>query len=98
MGVTKVTLIDVREASEITANGIIEGSVRIPVRTLIKSMDKLPADKAAPILVTCASGHRGMFSMMALQMLGYTNVKNIAGGVNAWTGAGFPVVKPATMN
>lgn len=98
MGVTKVTLIDVREASEITANGMIEGSVRIPVRTLIKSMDKLPTDKAAPILVTCASGHRGMFSMMALQMLGYTNVKNISGGVNAWTGAGFPVVKPATMN
>lgn len=98
MGVTKVTLIDVREASEITANGMIEGSISIPVRTLIKSMDKLPTDKAAPILVTCASGHRGMFSMMALQMLGYTNVKNISGGVSAWTGAGFPVVKPATMN
>jgi rhodanese-related sulfurtransferase len=98
MGVTKVTLIDVREASEITANGIIEGSVSVPVRTLIKSMDKLPADKAAPIIVTCASGHRGMFSMMALQMLGYTNVKNISGGVNAWISGGFPVVKPTTLN
>jgi rhodanese-related sulfurtransferase len=39
-----------------------------------------------------------MFSMMALQMLGYTNVKNMSGGLGAWIGAGFPVVKPATMN
>ncbi|MBI5649907.1 MAG: hypothetical protein HZC40_05580 [Chloroflexi bacterium] len=92
MKATKVTIIDVREASEITANGKIEGSINIPVRTLIKSLDKLPADKAAPILVTCQSGHRGMFSMMALQMLGYTNVKNISGGINAWKTANLPVV------
>ncbi len=92
MAATKVTLIDVREASEVASGGKIEGSVNIPVRTLIKSLDKLPADKAAPIIVTCASGHRGMFSMMALQMLGYTNVKNITGGLNAWKTANLPVV------
>jgi rhodanese-related sulfurtransferase len=93
MKATKVTVIDVREASEVAANGSIEGSIKIPVRTLIKSLDKLPADKTAPIIITCASGHRGMFSMMALQMLGYTNVKNITGGLNAWIAAGLPVVK-----
>jgi rhodanese-related sulfurtransferase len=81
-----------REVSEITANGKIEGSVNIPVRTLIKSLDKLPADKAAPILFYCQSGHRGMFSLMALQMLGYTNVKNITGGLNAWKAANLPTV------
>jgi rhodanese-related sulfurtransferase len=92
MKATKVALIDLREPSEITANGKLEGSVSIPVRTLIKSLDKLPADKAAPILLYCQSGHRGMFSLMALQMLGYTNVKNITGGVNAWKTANLPVV------
>lgn len=85
---TKVTLIDVREASEY-ATGSIEGSTNVPVRTLIKN---LPADKAAPIVITCASGHRGMMSMMALQLLGYTNVKNISGGVNAWKTANLPIV------
>jgi rhodanese-related sulfurtransferase len=30
---------------------------------------------------------------MALQMLGYTNVKSLAGGLNAWTAATLPVVK-----
>ncbi len=91
MKATKVTLIDVREASEF-ATGKIEGSVNVPVRTLIKSLDKLPADKTAPILITCASGHRGMMSVEALQLLGYTNVKNISGGVNAWKTANLPVV------
>jgi rhodanese-related sulfurtransferase len=88
---TKVTLIDVREASEF-ATGKIEGSVNVPVRTLIKSLDKLPADKAAPIVLICASGHRGMMSIVALNLLGYTNVKNIAGGLNAWKTANLPVV------
>ena len=91
MKATKVTLIDVRETSEF-ATGKIEGSVNVPVRTLIKSLNQLPTDKTAQILVTCASGHRGMMSMMALQLLGYTNVKNIAGGVNGWKAANLPVV------
>jgi len=88
---TKVTLIDVREASEF-ATGKIEGSVNVPVRTLIKT-DKLPADKAAPVVLICASGHRGMMSIVALNLLGYTNVKNLAGGVNAWKAANLPVVQ-----
>lgn len=92
MKASKVTLIDVREASEVTANGYIEGSVQMPVRTLIKNLDNLPADKAAPIVITCQSGHRGMMSMMALNLLGYTNVKNISGGLNGWKAANLPVM------
>ena len=87
---TKVTLIDVREASEF-ATGTIEGAVSVPVRTLIKT-DKLPADKTAPVVLVCASGHRGMMSIVALNLLGYTNVKNLAGGLNAWKAANLPVV------
>lgn len=90
MKATKMTLIDVRETSEF-ATGYIDGFTNVPVRTLIKS-DKLPADKTAPIVVTCASGHRGMMSIMALSMLGYSSVKNISGGVNGWKTANLPVL------
>jgi rhodanese-related sulfurtransferase len=92
LAATKVALIDLREPSELASGGKIEGSVNVPVRTLIKSLDKLPADKAAPIILYCASGHRGTFGMMALQMLGYTNVKNMSGGLNAWKAANLPTV------
>jgi rhodanese-related sulfurtransferase len=31
--------------------------------------------------------------MLALNLLGYTNVMSLAGGFNAWTKAGLPVSK-----
>lgn len=93
MAAAKPFILDVREASEGQANGSIEGSVNIPLRSLAKSLDKLPTDKAAPIVVYCAIGHRGGIGMMALQLLGYTNVKSLASGLTAWTAAGLAVVK-----
>jgi len=51
----------------------------------------LPADKAAPIVVLCQSGHRGAIIMMYLQMMGYTNVRNLGGGMNGWMNAELPV-------
>jgi len=96
MAATKVFIVDLREAKEIADNGFIEGSVNIPVRTFIKNLDKLPA-KDQPIVVTCGSGHRSALGMVALQMLGYTNVKSLAGGFGAWKKAELPAAtgKPA---
>ncbi len=83
-------IVDVREASELESNGFIAGSINIPIRDLLKNLDKLPA-KDQKIVVTCASGHRGSLGMMALRMLGYTDVVNINGGINAWVKAEFPL-------
>ena len=91
MAAAKPFLLDVREASELTANGYIDGGVNIPIRNLFKDMAKLPTDKSAAIVVYCAIGHRGAMGMMTLQLLGYTNVKSIAGGFNAWKAANLPV-------
>ncbi len=84
---------DAREATEIASNGYIAGSVNIPLRTLIKNLDKLPADKAAAVIAECGSGHRSAMSMMALNLLGYTNVKSLAGGFGAWKNANLPIAK-----
>jgi rhodanese-related sulfurtransferase len=84
-------LLDVREAGELEQNGYIDGAVHIPIRNLLNNLDKLPA-KDQPIVIYCASGHRGALGMVALQMLGYTNVKNLGGGLNAWKRAELPVV------
>jgi rhodanese-related sulfurtransferase len=88
----KPFLLDVREASEVTKSGAIEGAVNIPIRDLLKNLDKLPA-KDQPIVAYCAIGHRGALAMAALQLLGYSNVKSLAGGFNAWTAANLPVAK-----
>jgi rhodanese-related sulfurtransferase len=84
-------LLDVREASEVEQNGYIEGSVHIPFREVLKNLDKLTAQEK-PIVVLCASGHRGAMVMSALQLLGYKDVKNLVGGLGAWKKAEFAVV------
>ncbi len=86
-------MLDVRTPEEVTADGYIEGATLIPVNELFTQFDKLPTDKNAKIVVLCKSGHRGSFAMMALRMLGYTDVRNLGGGLNAWLAAELPVVK-----
>lgn len=83
-------IVDVREAAELESNGHIAGSINIPIRDLLKNLDKLPG-KDEKIVITCASGHRGSLGMMALRLLGYTDVVNINGGINAWVKAEFPL-------
>ncbi len=83
-------MLDVREASELEKDGFIKDAVNIPVRDVLKNLDKLPA-MDQPIVVMCASGHRGGFVLSALRLLGYSNVRNLGGGVGAWIKAGLPV-------
>jgi rhodanese-related sulfurtransferase len=88
----KPFILDVREAPEVSSAGAIAGSVNIPLREVVKNLAKLPA-KDRPIVAMCSTGHRGALVMMTLQMMGYTNVKNLVGGFTAWNAANLPVVK-----
>jgi rhodanese-related sulfurtransferase len=89
---TKPVIVDVRTADE-TAAGYIEGALLIPLADFAANLSQLPTDKAAPIVVLCQSGHRGAIVMMYLRMIGYTNVRSLMGGMNAWVAAELPVVK-----
>jgi rhodanese-related sulfurtransferase len=84
-------LVDVRSVDEWNKDGYIEGAVHIPFPEFLDKLDQLPDDKDAAIVIYCASGHRGSMAMFALNMLGYTNIRNLGGGLNAWKGAGLPV-------
>jgi rhodanese-related sulfurtransferase len=92
-GGTMPFMLDLRSEEEKTTDGYIEGSTLVFINDLPANLTSLPADKAAPIVTVCRSGHRGAIAMMYLQALGYTNVRNMAGGMNAWTAAELPVVK-----
>lgn len=52
---------------------------------------KLPTNKDTEIVVYCRSGSMSKISSEALVELGYTNVKNLDGGVNSWINAGYKV-------
>lgn len=94
LGTTKPFLVDVRETKEITDAGYIAGTIHIPIRTLIKNLDKLPA-KNQSIVVICSSGHRSALAMEAMHLLGYTNVQSLVGGFGAWKAANLPFLTGA---
>lgn len=91
--VTEPFILDVRETNEF-AGGFIAGAVNVPIRSLVSQAAVLPQNPNEPIIVYCASGTRGNLVMAALGVLGYTNVKNLSGGIKAWQSAGYPVQMP----
>jgi rhodanese-related sulfurtransferase len=86
------TMIDVRSAEDFAA-GHIDGTVNIAINAFLADMTLLPG-KDAPVVVLCQGGHRGALALMALRMLGWTDVRNLAGGIYAWTAAELPLVTP----
>jgi rhodanese-related sulfurtransferase len=85
-------VLDVREKSEWDTERIA-GAIHVPIRELPKALDRLPDSRGAPIVVYCAVGLRGAMATTVLRMWGYTNVRNLRGGLNGWKAANLPVVK-----
>ena len=63
----------------------------IPFDKISENLDKLPIDKNAKIAVYCRSGSMSKTASEKLVELGYTNIKNLAGGINDWKSKGYPV-------
>ena len=91
------TLIDIREANELSENGAIPGAVHAP-----RGMLEFYADPTSPyyraefdpnrrLILTCASGGRSALATVRLQQMGYTDVAHLDGGLKAWKEQGLPV-------
>ena len=74
-------LIDVREPDEYAA-AHIEGSRLIPLKTLPAELGNLPTDRE--ILIHCKAGGRSARAVQLLLDHGFTRVKNVSGGMDAW--------------
>ena len=85
-------ILDVRKEEEIKEHGMIPGALHIRLNTLVKTLDKLPKKDAA-IIIYCKSGIRAAYATMSLELLGYTDVKAVDGGFEAWVKAGYEVKK-----
>ncbi len=78
----QVFLLDVREPHEYSL-AKIEGSVLIPLGELPTSLEKL--DQDAEIVALCKMGMRSADAVMFLLQQGFSNVKNLVGGIDAWS-------------
>ena len=87
-------LIDVRTLEE-HASGFIPGTdFNIDFREIGARHQELQAQKESHIVVYCQSGQRSNVAAETLADLGYQHVYNVAGSMNEWTAAGYPIEFP----
>lgn len=82
----EILLLDVRPRSEFEAKPGIEGTaMNIPRNFLeVEAYEKLP-DSDASIIIVSSKGIRGGLAANTLQAMGYTNVRNLLGGIEGWS-------------
>jgi len=82
-------VVDVRREGEWQAGHIAD----VQCRALDTFPHGLPAiDRERPVAVHCKSGYRSLIACSLLERAGHRNVINVAGGFDAWHGAGLPEV------
>ncbi len=74
-------IVDIREHWELQINRL-EGAVHIPLADFPAALKTLPGDK--PIVIICHTGRRSAYLVDWLDMQGYTNFLNLAGGIDRW--------------
>jgi rhodanese-related sulfurtransferase len=91
-------LLDVRDAREFQA-GRIPGAIHAPRGSLEWLVDpesdwrddRLAGRIDARIVLHCTVGGRSLLAAQTLRAMGFRHVVSMAGGIDAWVEAGFPV-------
>ncbi len=85
-------VIDVREVDEF-AGGHLPEAKNLPLSKLADRANEIEKLKDKAIIICCASGMRSNKACGELKKLGFAKLYNLAGGVDAWVGAGYPIKK-----
>ena len=76
-----VFLLDVREQNEYDIVHLDDAQL-IPLNTLPHNIDTLPSDQE--IIVYCHHGQRSLYATAFLHQNGFTEAKNLMGGIDQW--------------
>lgn len=76
-----VFLLDVREQNEYDLVHL-EDALLIPLNTLPHHIETLPSDQE--IIVYCHHGQRSLYATAFLHQNGFTEAKNLIGGIDQW--------------
>jgi rhodanese-related sulfurtransferase len=78
-------LVDVREPEERAAFNI--GGIFLPLGQIqTMQTDEIDDLKNQEVIFYCRSGNRSGQACLMLEAMGFTNVKNLVGGMNDWQG------------
>lgn len=79
----KLNIIDVREPDEFAEVNM--GGKLVPLGKILSlQTDELEDLKDEEVIMQCRSGKRSLQAGMMLETMGFSNVKNLTGGIMAW--------------
>lgn len=77
-------LLDCRSVEE-WETASIEGAMNLPLQQFSTRGQELDAYRDRPIVIYCRTGRRSAIVAKYLQMSGFSHVRSMAGGIEAWT-------------
>lgn len=83
-------LLDVRTPGEY-AEGHIAGARLIDWENPTFAEKVAALDRTKPYVIYCRSGNRSRQAREAMIEMGFTDVRDLSGGIGAWRAAGYPV-------
>jgi rhodanese-related sulfurtransferase len=90
---TEVQIIDVRTSTEWKISAI-QGSKNISITLFSETAVRaLGFDKEKPVVAICLTAHRSIPAVRVLQEMGFTDVKQLQGGMTQWWIQKFPCCK-----
>jgi molybdopterin/thiamine biosynthesis adenylyltransferase/rhodanese-related sulfurtransferase len=93
----QVILVDVRETDE-WDQGYIPGASHVSRSYLEQQIDAAVPDHDTPVVLYCAGGIRSLFAGQVMRAMGYTNVRSMSGGFQAWKGQGLEWTQPPHLS
>ena len=63
---------------------MLENAQHLPMNSIPAHVDELESIKESPIVLICRSGQRSAQVGHYLEQLGFSDVINLEGGMNAW--------------
>jgi adenylyltransferase/sulfurtransferase len=76
-------LVDVREPHELALARFPGAPLHVPLRAVPVRAAELPRDRM--LVLACQKGIRSQRALEILRELGFTRLKNLAGGIDAWS-------------
>lgn len=77
------------------AGSIAGTDAAIPFDAIAGNAAKLPQDRATPLAVYCLTGRMSAAAVPELAALGYTNITELRGGMDAWAASGRELLPPS---
>jgi rhodanese-related sulfurtransferase len=96
-------IVDVRDAANRRASGMVEGAVAISSGSLPFAADtEVPdawrdsrlQDRSRPVITVCDLGPMSAMAAKTLKDMGFADVSYLEGGMQAWKDAGLPTQDP----